>query len=112
MALENELDMVAPRIAGGTVVPVGTYFNAKNMCIKACSASETLPALDWWHKISTASSTALDTAATNLNALLNGPAPGLSAQTGTAYAYTSGSLSTYTSSMLPSAGKGQGACDA
>jgi hypothetical protein len=111
MALAEELNMATTRIPGGTVVPVGTYFNPGNLAVQAAANGDTLPALDWWYKLSATSSTSLATAATNLNALLNNPTPGLLNSTGTAYAYTSALLSAYTASMLPES-KGQGPCDA
>ncbi len=114
MAIENELDMVLPRIPGGTTVPAGVYFNERAMCTFLATAGQALPPMDWWRLVGTTSAitTTLASAAAAINTALNGPASGLTPVSGSsAYTgyFTANNLSAYTSSSayLPQS-RGQG----
>lgn len=108
MALENEVDMVMSRLPGGAQVSAGSYWNCRTNAIYQNTSDSTLPLMDFWHFIptATAGNESLATCATKINTALNALSP-----IAGNYAYTSSNFHAYSGSDLPQS-KGTGAQDA
>jgi hypothetical protein len=107
VSLENEVDMVMSRLPGGAQVSAGSYWNCRTNAIYQNAADSTLPLMDFWHFIptATAGNESLATCATKINTALNAVSP-----IAGNYSYSSSQLHAYTSADLPTS-KGQGASD-
>ena len=108
MAIENEVDMVMSRLPGGAQVSAGSYWNCRTNAIYQNAADLTLPALDFWHFIptATAGNELLSTCATKINAALNALSP-----IAGNYAFVAGNLHAYNSGTDLPQSKGTGASD-
>jgi hypothetical protein len=122
MSLQDEWDMVMPRIPGGTLVPSGTYVTLETLGITGTIAftqttsDATLPTgADWWHALPTATvsgSASTATVASGLNTTLNATGAGNAlGPIASNYAYTSANLSSWVSGDAMQQ-KGLGASDA
>src|SRR5438445_3471811 len=98
------------RLPGGAQVSAGSYWNCRTNAIYQNAADSTLPLLDFWHFIptATAGNESLATCATKINTALNALSP-----IAGNYAYVAGSFHAYTSADLPATavGKGTGVSD-
>jgi len=118
VSLQDEFDMVMPRIPGSQLVPSGTYVCLTTLgptgtiAFTQTTSDATLPAIDWWHALPTGTvsgSASTATVASGLNTTLNATA--LSNSIGpiaSTYAYTSSNLASWVSGDAPQS-KGLGA---
>jgi hypothetical protein len=108
MAIENEVDQVMGRFPGGALAPTGSFWNVRTGAVFQQTSDGTLPALDWWHFIptATAGNESMSSCATKINTALNALSP-----IAGNYAFTSSNLHSYNSGTDLPQSKGTGVSD-